>query len=130
MLSPLSFLSMYTAAGLAGSYASNAFSAALRHSIPGLGASGSLFGVITYYTLCHPHHGVSIMFVLNMTAQTALLAMTGVNIGLCVNSYLKVRRGGLPSTIDGMAHLGGTAVGALWYMVNRASFKAEAQRGW
>lgn len=128
-LSVPEFMTMYTAAGLVGSYSSNLFSARLRHNVPGLGASGAIFGLITYYALCYPENRVLLFFVLDMTTETAIAAMTAVNIGLCSYSWYSVRRGGHPASIDGMAHLGGTVVGAAFYAYKRARWDSERGGG-
>lgn len=116
-LSPWEFFCMYTAAGALGSLASNAFAARNAIVIPGLGASGAIFGVAAFFMLSQPDATIRFMFVLDMSSPTALAALTGMNIGLCLWTVAAVRqphRFTMPM-VDGMAHLGGTAVGALWY---------------
>jgi membrane associated rhomboid family serine protease len=79
-LSQGEFLAMYTAAGVAAALGSTAFSARFGTARPGLGASGSLFAVLTYAVLAYPDSRVLIFFVVESSAQNALLAGTALNV--------------------------------------------------
>jgi membrane associated rhomboid family serine protease len=118
-LSPAEFLALYTAAGVGASAASSLFMAALGSARPALGASGSIFGVLTYYTLCAPDSRVLLLFVFEMSATSALWAATAVNAALCAAEWRASRLGRQGPMIDGMAHLVGTAVGAAGYGLAR-----------
>jgi len=118
-LSAGEFLAMYTAAGLAGSIASAVLNRRLGSFMPSLGASGSLFGVLTYFALMYPEAGLLFFFILPMSAQTGLLAGTAINLWLVSRAVRAAATGAAGPTVDGMAHLAGTAVGAAWYYKRR-----------
>jgi membrane associated rhomboid family serine protease len=90
-LSQLDFLAMYTAAGVAGGLGSTAFSAHLGTGRPGLGASGSIFAVLTYAVLAYPDSRVLLFFVLEMSAENALLAATALNVYMAGREYMAAR---------------------------------------
>ena len=90
-LSQAEFLAMYTAAGVAGGLGSNAFSSRLGTGRPGLGASGSLFAVLSYAVLCYPDSRVLLFFVLEMSSTNALAAATALNVFLCGREYMAAR---------------------------------------
>lgn len=119
-LTPGEFFTFYTAAGVLSSLGSNVFNIFLRSPRPGLGASGSIFGILTYYTLSHPDSRVLFFFVFNMSAMTALGLATGLNAYLVGKEYLAARSGRPGPLFDGMAHLVGTGVGVAWYLWARA----------
>jgi membrane associated rhomboid family serine protease len=127
-LSPGEFLALYTASGVASSLSSSLFFRSIRNNIPALGASGSIFAILTYFCLMHPDAGLLVMFVLPIQASTGLLAVTGVNLALVARAYTAARRGASGPMIDGMAHLGGTAVGALWFWKRRNEERRKAAR--
>jgi len=126
-LSPGEFLAMYTAAGVGASVASSLFMAALGSARPGLGASGSIFGVMTFYTLCAPDARVLLLFVFEMSAASALLGATAVNAALCAAEWRASRSGRLGPMVDGMAHLAGTGVGAAAYFAAAARARRRGE---
>jgi membrane associated rhomboid family serine protease len=138
ILGPAAFLSLYTVSGVLSALASNLFSASLGSQRPSLGASGALFAVLTYHTFSRPDSGVLLFFVLEMTAATGLGFATAMNAWLVASEYRAARTGRPGPTFDGMAHLAGTAVGALWYYAARARArrrgappgKGPASGGW
>ena len=79
-----------------------------------VGASGALFGLLTYYSLVHPQDRIAFLFVISMDAPSALALLTVVNVGLVLLNLTRRR-----VLVDGMGHLGGTAVGAMWYLARR-----------
>ena len=125
-LTQAEFLALYTAAGVGASVASSLFMAALGSARPALGASGSIFGVMTYFTLCAPDARVLLLFVFEMSSSSAMLAATAVNAVLCAAEWRASRAGRQGPMVDGMAHLAGTAVGAAGFAL--ASARAR-QRG-
>jgi membrane associated rhomboid family serine protease len=128
-LSPAEFLALYTAAGVGASAASSLFMAALGSARPALGASGSIFGVLTYYTLCAPDSRVLLLFVFEMSAASALWAATAVNAALCAAEWRASRTGRQGPMIDGMAHLVGSAVGAAGYGLARERSRRRGEPG-
>jgi membrane associated rhomboid family serine protease len=128
-LSQAEFLALYTAAGFGASAASSLFMASLGSSRPGLGASGSIFGVLTYYTMCAPDARVLLFFVIEMSAQTALLIATAVNAGLCAAEWRASRSGRVGPMVDGMAHLAGSAIGAGGFFLASARSRQRGEPG-
>jgi membrane associated rhomboid family serine protease len=128
LLSAKEFIAFYTTAGMAGSLASAYFFKRIGNYTPSLGASGSIFGLLTYFCLMHPTAGLTVMFVLPMTAQTGLFVGTGINMYLVVRAIQAARMGSTGPTIDGMAHLAGQAVGFLWFHKRRAEEMMELKQ--
>jgi membrane associated rhomboid family serine protease len=102
------YLGFYLGAGLAGSLATEALQAVRGVSQAGLGASGALFGVLTYMLMAFPHSKLSVMFI-PATGDQAFWGLLGVNLGLCALSFAR------HVPVDGMAHLGGTVAGYAYY---------------
>lgn len=72
-----------------------------------LGASGALFGVLTFYFAMNPQAEVSVFFV-PMTADMALQFSVALNVlGVLWGLYRF-------TSVDWMAHLGGMAFGWLY----------------
>jgi len=90
-LSPLEFMGLYTASGMASSLASANFSQRWGTGRSGLGASGSLFAISTYAILCHQDMRVLVFFVLDMPALHALGGMTLINAGMVVKEVMAAR---------------------------------------
>jgi membrane associated rhomboid family serine protease len=90
-LSPLDFMAFYTAAGVAAGLGSTAFSSRLGTGRPGLGASGSIFGGLTYYALSYPDSRVLFLFVFEMSSETALAGATALNLFLAGKEYMAAR---------------------------------------
>lgn len=131
-LSPAEFFAMYTAAGIAGSVASSGLQAWARSSRPGLGASGSIFGLVTYFAMGRPDHGVTVMLLINLTAAQFMALATAGNAWLVFKEVQAARLGTRGPMIDGTAHLAGTAVGVLAYALARARAQRrqeQRQRG-
>lgn len=82
-------------------------------TVNSLGASGALFGVLSYHFLEHPDSIIQIMFLIELDATTTLYVVTALNIVFAV-FQLRNR-----SMIDGVAHLGGTAVGVGYHYLKR-----------
>ncbi len=84
-----------------------------RGSIPCVGASGGISGVITFYALQFPHSRLGLLFYyrwIQFPAWTALLVWIGLQAWGAVQQMLGL------SSVSAFAHLGGVAVGvALWF---------------
>lgn len=91
-LSPEGFFAMYTAAGILASLGSSAFERQYGVDRPALGASGSVFAVLTYFVLGHEDSRMLIFFAFPVSAQTGLLGLTAINLALARQSFL-VQRG-------------------------------------
>lgn len=123
------FMAMYVAAGMAGAVASSMFHRSLGMHIPALGASGSIFGVLGYFLLANPDAQMLLLFVIPAGATTTTLASVALNGYLVFRTYRMARAGIVSGGIDGMAHLAGHAVGALWYLKRRAEESAKLAAG-
>ena len=126
-LTPIEFMTMYTISGVFSSLASNVFMLKLGNPRPSLGASGAIFGVLTYYTLAQPESRVLLLFIFNMRSIDALFVATAMNAVLCAQEVRAARNGVRGPLFDGMAHLGGTAVGALCYYLARERSRARGE---
>ena len=131
LLSTGEFFTFYTVAGLAGSVASAAFFRRIGNYTPSLGASGSIFGIATFFCLLYPNAGLTVMFVIPMTAKTGLLVGTAANLYLVGRAIYASRAAGRAAgpMIDGMAHLGGQVVGFLWFHKRRAEEMMNIKQG-
>ena len=118
-LSTPEFLGLYNVGALVGGIASHAVCRYAGVMTPGLGASGAVFAVAQYALLANPGMGISIMFV-PMDGVVAIGLLTAVNVGLTI----AMLRGG--ASVDGAAHLGGQAVGALLWAARSATAAAPA----
>ena len=126
-LTPIEFMTMYTISGILSSLASNVFMLKLGNPRPSLGASGAIFGVLTYYTLAQPESRVLLLFIFNMRSIDALFVATAMNAVLCAQEVRAARNGVRGPLFDGMAHLGGTVVGALCYYLARERSRARGE---
>jgi hypothetical protein len=121
-MSQMEFFAFYNVAAIAGSALSFAICRAAHLHTPGLGASGAVFGIVTYALLCRPDMGVNVMFI-PMSGGTALTAMTVMNVAFTV---AMLRRYG-SIAIDGAAHLGGQAA-AVGYFAYKGRGSPQARR--
>jgi membrane associated rhomboid family serine protease len=121
------FMIMYTISGIFSSLASNIFMLRLGNPRPSLGASGAIFGVLTYYTLAQPDSRVLLLFIFNMRSIDALFVATAMNAVLCAQEVRASRMGTRGTLFDGMAHLGGTAVGGLFYYLAKERSKRRGE---
>lgn len=119
-MSHASFWGLYTASGLAGSVLSTAVNRVRRIATPSLGASGAVFGVLTYYLLHNPHSGALLMGVVELSAQQMLITSVVLNL-LLAASVRRVR-------VDGTAHLGGMLAGWMWYTWDKRSSTSPPAR--
>lgn len=129
VLSLSEFMAMYVTAGMAGAVASSLFHRSLGMHIPALGASGSIFGVLGYFLLANPDAQMLLLFVIPAGATTTTLASVAINGYLVFRTWRMARAGIVSGGIDGMAHLAGHAVGALWYLKRRAEESSKLAAG-
>ena len=110
------FLYFYLAAGAFSSLCHAAVSAFLLHdpSIPALGASGAISGVILFFSLLYPKEKIFLLGFIPLPALLGAFAFVGLDIwGLVEQSG----GGGLP--IGHGAHLGGALAGAIYFILLR-----------
>lgn len=115
-LSATEFYGMYMAAGLVGSGASHVFRIAQGALVvPSLGASGAVFGVLTYFLVAHPEAQMLVMGI-PMQAETLMAVNVLMNAAGALYSLTSGK-----AAIDTAAHLGGIAVGLLMYQYKKYS---------
>jgi membrane associated rhomboid family serine protease len=123
LMGPAPFLGFYLAAGIVGSL-SHALVSALLIGNPdqaALGASSAIAGVLLLFALVYPRAKVFLFFILPLPAVVAALIFIGIDVwGLVA----QIEGAGLP--IGHGAHLGGAAVGILYFLVQGRSLRARA----
>jgi rhomboid-like protein len=120
------FAAFYLAAGVIGSLGHAVVSNLLldRPSVPALGASSALSGVLLLFSLVYPRHKVLFFFVLPLPAAAAALIFIALDVwGLIAQA----EGGGLP--IGHGAHLGGALVGILYFVMAGGRLRGRAAGG-
>lgn len=84
-------------------------------TVPTIGASGIVFGVMLIYAILHPNRTVLFMFVIPMRIKWLMLVLGGLEF------YFLFRGGG--SGVSHVAHVGGMAFGFLYLRYDRAFFR-------
>ncbi|MDP2717589.1 MAG: rhomboid family intramembrane serine protease [Candidatus Micrarchaeota archaeon] len=114
------FLVLYFAAGIAGAlaYAATFYAGILPQSIPALGASGAIFGILGAVAVLRPNLMIFVWFV-PMPMKFAALLWVGLSLLETVN---------ISGGIAGAAHLGGLVMGALtgYYLLKTGDVHADA----
>lgn len=104
-LGPEQLIGMYLSAGTASSLASLAHRTLTGRTIPSLGASGALLGVIAYTCVKQPDSQLLLFLLIPLYASTALKGIVALDtVGLFASK----------SIFDHAAHLGGSLFG-IWY---------------
>lgn len=123
VMGPKRFLRFYLIAGVTASICHASVSAFLLHepTLPALGASGAVSGVILLFSLMFPQEKILLMGFIPIPAIFA----SALIIGLDVWGLIEQTRGGtLP--IGHGAHLGGAFYGLIYYLF---TIKAHSKRG-
>ncbi len=118
------FLKFYLAAGIVSSLSHALVSRYLLNeaSIPALGASGAISGVILLFALMFPKEKLYVLGILPLPAIWGAILFVGLDLwGL----FSQFEGGGLP--IGHGAHLGGTLAGLIYYFILRQ--QSNNQRG-
>jgi membrane associated rhomboid family serine protease len=95
-------------------------------SVPVVGASGAVFGILVAYAMLFPEQGVLFFFIFPMKMKHAVLILAGINIlGALSSPY---------SGVAYMAHLGGGLCGYLYFKQEWIRFRlfhlvARSQQG-
>ncbi|MFL5784823.1 MAG: rhomboid family intramembrane serine protease [Bacteriovoracaceae bacterium] len=116
------FVIFYLLAGISG---------ALTHSLvsnfwmnqpelPALGASGAIAGIILYFSLVFPEEKILLLGIIPVRAMWGAVILVGVDVW----GLLEQTRGG-GTLIGHGAHLGGAAIGILWFLVTAATKKRQ-----
>ncbi len=103
------FLLFYLLAGVAAGIAYCAVGMFTGASIPAVGASGAVMGVVVYFTFLYPWEIILFMFMFPMKAMYATAIYVGYDI------YGFVRQPTMDMGIAHTAHLGGALFGFLYY---------------
>ncbi len=113
------FLALYFATGIAGAlaYAATFYLGILPQSIPALGASGAIFGVLGAVAVLRPNLMIFVWFV-PMPMKFAALLWVGLSLLETVN---------ISGGIAGAAHLGGLVMGALaaYYLLRKGDVHVD-----
>ena len=107
------FAVFYLLAALVGSLGHAGVSAFLldKPDLPALGASGAVSGVVILFSLMMPRAALLLLGLIPMPALVGALIFVGLDV---VGLVAQTEGGGLP--IGHGAHLGGAAMGALFYV--------------
>ena len=93
-------------------------------TIPLVGASGGIFGILVYYCLRFPTAKIGILFFYRWFRRIPVGYMLAFWIAAqLIGAYLQ--RTGM-SNVSAFAHLGGAAVGIIFWLVERKSFSQAA----
>ena len=103
------FLLFYLLAGVAAGIAYCAVGMFTNPSIPAVGASGAVMGVVVYFTFLYPWEIILFMFIFPMKAMYA----TAIYVGYDLYSF--VRQPTMDSGVAHSAHMGGALFGYLYY---------------
>jgi membrane associated rhomboid family serine protease len=119
------FFVFYLAAGVIASLSHAAVSAYVIGNPSGaaLGASGALSGVIIVFSLLLPQARLLFLGLIPMPAIVGAAVFVGLDL---VGLFFQAQGGGLP--IGHGAHLGGAAVGALYYVLAVRPLRVEHAR--
>ncbi|GMM31945.1 rhomboid protease [Martiniozyma asiatica (nom. inval.)] len=115
------FTAFYLSAGVWASFASLAYSQLSKNFARSLGASGSIAGLFSFFSVIAPKAGISFFFIpIPGGASTAALIFAAYNIAGCIFRW---------TGLDYAAHLGGMAFGGFWAMIAvYLSKKKEGER--
>jgi membrane associated rhomboid family serine protease len=122
LMGPKRFTVFFFVAGVVASLTHVATSSLLlgEPGLPALGASGALAGMLMLFSFSFPRARVLFFFILPVPALVAALAFIAIDIwGLTA----QMGNGGLP--IGHGAHLGGAAVGILYYLLRGRQLRAR-----
>lgn len=103
------FLLFYLLAGVVAGIAYCAVGMFTNPSVPAVGASGAVMGVVVYFTFLYPWEIILFMFMFPMKAMYA----TAIYVGYDLYSF--VRQPSMDSGVAHSAHLGGALFGYLYY---------------
>lgn len=110
------FLWFYLIAGIGGSLAHSIVSAFILNepALPALGASGAIAGIVLFFSLIFPQEKILLLGFIPLRAIWGAALVVGIDLyGL----WAQAQGGGLP--IGHGAHLGGAAIGGIYYLTLR-----------
>ncbi|RKY21661.1 MAG: hypothetical protein DRQ55_03540 [Planctomycetota bacterium] len=119
VLGRASFLRLYVSAGVVGGLAQWGFSLAQGDPTPVLGASGAVYGVMALYALRWPRRT---MIIFPIFIPIPIIYLLGFKVASDLLGFMSGA-----ADVAFLAHLGGAAVGALWF--RRGDVLARAQAG-
>lgn len=108
------FLNLYLISGIAGSLGHSFTSHLLLHNsaLPALGASGAVSGILVFFSFLYPSQMIFLFGLIPLPAMLATILFIGSDLWGLIAQY---RGSEIP--IGYGAHLGGAAVGALYYLI-------------
>jgi membrane associated rhomboid family serine protease len=101
-----------------------------RSSIPAVGASGAISGVLGAYLVLHPHGQVRTLWIILLFIRIIYLPAWLVLGSYFLLQLAMVLYGGQESGIAVWAHIGGFVAGALLIFLFRNPRRAYEARGW
>ncbi len=133
VLGPFRYLVVYLACGLVGSLAQIA--AAPDSTIPTLGASGAIAGIMGTYVIWFPHHQIRVLLFRFITVLPAVIVIGGwiaLQIWMGTSAFNRVGESG---GVAYLAHVGGAITGIFvaFLFYNLAMYVKErnaAAQGW
>jgi membrane associated rhomboid family serine protease len=133
VLGPVLYFVAYIACGLVGSLAQIA--AAPNSTIPTLGASGAIAGIMGAYVVWFPHNQMRVLVFRIITVLPAILVIGAwivLQVVLGAGAFGKIGESG---GVAYLAHVGGavTGIAVAFLFYNRAQYiksRDEASRGW
>ncbi len=116
------FLFFYLLAGLGGSLAHSLVAEFWMHqpSLPALGASGAIAGIILYFSFLFPEEKILILGIIPVRAMWGAVILVAYDVW----GLLEQTRGG-GSFIGHGAHLGGAAIGICWFLIASATKRGQ-----
>jgi membrane associated rhomboid family serine protease len=116
------FVIFYLLAGISGAFTHSFVSNFWMHQpeLPALGASGAIAGIILYFSLVFPDEKILLLGIIPVRAMWGAVILVGVDVW----GLLEQTRGG-GTLIGHGAHLGGAAIGILWFLVTAATKKRQ-----
>jgi len=117
------FLLFYLASGFAASFAQIAISPA--SSIPTLGASGAIAGILGAYLVLFPHNRVHAIFIIRVVSVPAFLVIAIWAVTQFVSGFGSLGTTGETGGVAYAAHIGGFVAGALVALFFRRRLDTE-----
>ena len=133
VLGPVRYIIVYLACGLAGALAQIA--ASPNSTIPTLGASGAIAGIMGAYVIWFPHHQMRVLVFRFITVLPAVIVIGGWIILQVISGAGSFSKTGQSGGVAYLAHVGGAIAGILvaFLFYQRAQYikaRDAHDRGW
>ncbi len=116
------FILFYILAGITGSLAHSLVSEFWLNqgALPALGASGAIAGIILYFSFLFPEEKILLLGLIPVRAMWGAIILVAFDVW----GLLEQTRGG--GTLLGHgAHLGGAAIGIMWFLISTATKRSQ-----